>query len=95
MTPGTPDPRLAQMRSDMPLSAWPPISDSRHAVLAALVQQLDHSQWLPAQHIAALPPGCRSGRAAQGDGIPSKTRVEAENSVVPNINSLADFTPSD
>lgn len=41
------------MRSDMPLSAWPTIADSRHAVLAALVQQLDRSQWLTSEEVAA------------------------------------------
>lgn len=43
--PGLPDPRLAQIRSNAPLSAWPPISDDKHAVLAAMAFQFDRSQW--------------------------------------------------
>lgn len=50
---GRPDPRLARMRSDVPMTAWPPLSDSNHAVLAALVHQLDRTQWLSDDEIAA------------------------------------------
>lgn len=49
---GRPDPRLTRMRSDVALSTWPPLTDSRHAVLAALVFQLDRSQWLDDETIA-------------------------------------------
>lgn len=45
------DLRLGQMRSNVPLSDWPPASDDRHAVLAAMALQLDASQWLPAEAI--------------------------------------------
>ena len=41
-----PDLRLGQMRSNVAGSAWPPASDDRHAVLAAMALQLDASQWL-------------------------------------------------
>lgn len=40
------DLRLGQMRSDVAGSPWPPASDDRHAVLAAMALQLDASQWL-------------------------------------------------
>ncbi len=43
---GRADPRLSRMRSDVALSPWPPLIDNKHAVLAALVFQLDRSQWL-------------------------------------------------
>jgi phenylacetate-CoA ligase len=41
------------MRSNVMLSAWPPASDDRHAVLAAMSMQLDASQWLPTDEIVA------------------------------------------
>lgn len=50
---GLPDPRLAQMRSNAPLSAWPPIADDKHAVLAAMAFQFDRSQWEKADAIVA------------------------------------------
>lgn len=50
---GLPDPRLAEMVSNTPLSPWPPVSDDKHAVLAAMAWQFDRSQWLPAETIAA------------------------------------------
>ncbi len=50
---GLPDPRLAQMRSNAPLSAWPPVADDKHAVLAAMAFQLDRSQWEKVDHIVA------------------------------------------
>ena len=50
---GRADPRLGAMRSDIAESAWPPITDSRTAVLAALVHQLDRSQWLSCDEIAS------------------------------------------
>lgn len=42
---GMPDPRLAAMRSNAPLSGWPPVLDDKHAVLASMAFQFDRSQW--------------------------------------------------
>ena len=53
MTKAGHDPRLGQMRSNVAGSAWPPASDDRHAVLAAMAMQLDASQWLSAAEIEA------------------------------------------
>jgi phenylacetate-CoA ligase len=50
---GLPDPRLAQMRSNAPLSSWPPVADDKHAVLAAMAFQFDRSQWEKADAIVA------------------------------------------
>ena len=50
---GQPDPRLGAMRSDLAQSPWPPVLDTRNAVLAAMVAQLDRTQWLDAATIAA------------------------------------------
>ena len=50
---GLPDPRLSAMRSDVPLSAWPPATDDRRAVLAAMCWQFDRSQWLSMDEIRA------------------------------------------
>lgn len=50
---GLPDTRLAAMRSNTPLSDWPPVADDRHAVLASMAWQFDRSQWLPAEEIIA------------------------------------------
>ncbi len=49
---GLPDPRLTDMRSNAPLSLWPPVSDDKHAVLASMAWQFDRSQWLDADRIA-------------------------------------------
>ena len=49
----TPDPRLGQMRGDIAGSRWPPLFSSRAASLAALLHQLDASQWLSTDEIAA------------------------------------------
>lgn len=42
------------MRSDVPGIAWPPLLDGTAAMLAALLRQLDHTQWLAAETIAEL-----------------------------------------
>ena len=49
---GLPDPRLAHIVSNAPLSAWPPVSDDKHAVLAAMCFQFDRTQWLSSIEIA-------------------------------------------
>jgi phenylacetate-CoA ligase len=49
---GLPDPRLAHMRSNTPLSDWPPVADDKHAVLAAMAFQFDRSQWLKPDDLA-------------------------------------------
>lgn len=45
------DPRLARMRSDVPGAAWLPLFSARIGSLAALVHQLDRSQWLDPREI--------------------------------------------
>ncbi len=50
---GLPDPRLSAMVGNTPLSAWPPVSDDKHAVLACMAWQFDRSQWLPPEEIVA------------------------------------------
>jgi len=50
---GRADPRFGTMRSNIDHSAWPPVSDDRHAVLAAAAMQFDMTQWRPAAEIAA------------------------------------------
>src|SRR3712207_8179958 len=40
------DPRLDRMRGDVPGGAWPSLFSSRVASLAALVYELDRTQWL-------------------------------------------------
>ena len=47
------DPALASIRSTVPGIEWPPLSVGPAGVLAALIQQHDASQWLPADEIAA------------------------------------------
>lgn len=42
------------MRSDVPGIAWPPLLDGTGALLAALLRQLDQTQWLAAETIADL-----------------------------------------
>ena len=48
-----PDPRLDRMRGDLAGHAWPPIFSSKVAPLAAAVLQLDRTQWLEADAVAA------------------------------------------
>ena len=43
---------LAGIRSDLAGIGWPAVSTGSTAVLAALIHQLDHTQWLPEQEIA-------------------------------------------
>jgi phenylacetate-CoA ligase len=47
-------PAFGKIRSDIAAIAWPPISDGNAAALAAMARQLDDSQWLPPETIAAL-----------------------------------------
>jgi phenylacetate-CoA ligase len=44
---------LAEMRGDVPGVAWPPLFSTRIASLAACVQQLEQSQWLPPEELEA------------------------------------------
>lgn len=48
-----PDPRLEQMRGDVPGSGWPPLFSTRVSALASLVHQLDRTQWLDRAEIEA------------------------------------------
>jgi phenylacetate-CoA ligase len=47
------DPHFAQFRSDISGIAWPPISTGLGAALAALLRQLDSSQWMPQADIVS------------------------------------------
>jgi phenylacetate-CoA ligase len=48
-----PDPRLAEIRSDIAGIEWPPISIGAKAMLHALLLGLDRTQWAPPEEIAA------------------------------------------
>jgi len=41
------------MRGDVPGESWPPLASPRTAPLAAFFQQIERTQWLPAEEIAA------------------------------------------
>jgi phenylacetate-CoA ligase len=42
------------MRSDMPGIEWPPVSRGQSAVLAAMLRQLDDSQWMTHESLVAM-----------------------------------------
>lgn len=48
------DPAFSSIRSDVPGVAWPPVSHGQGAILAAMLRQLDDTQWLDPATLAAL-----------------------------------------
>jgi phenylacetate-CoA ligase len=53
MSAPPPHPLLARMRGDLPTALWPPVFSNKLAALAALVFELDRTQWLGGEEIAA------------------------------------------
>jgi phenylacetate-CoA ligase len=51
---GVTDPAFPSIRSDVPGIVWPPVSRGQAAVLAALMRQLDDTQWMDAASLTAL-----------------------------------------
>ncbi|MGE5722201.1 MAG: phenylacetate--CoA ligase family protein [Sphingomonadales bacterium] len=45
--------RLSGMRGDVPGESWPPLASTRTAPLVAFLHQLELTQWLPTEEIAA------------------------------------------
>jgi phenylacetate-CoA ligase len=48
------DPTFPSIRSDLPGIVWPPVSQGQAAVLAALMRQLDDTQWMDTASLTAM-----------------------------------------